>query len=147
MESLNGEVGGRRAGEPRLVAPISGGLSMALLTVIVLSSASSKEVAAEGFLGLMGRSLGGFIGCFCILLRGVSPPASSSSELSILEIGIWVTFLGLNGLADEVAMSLVPVLVVREDVAGARRAGRARMPLDVAGSLEVSGPSFSLSGS
>jgi hypothetical protein len=61
---------------------------MALFMVKVLPSSSIGGACTSGFLGLTGISLGGLMGCFCIRFSGVSPPASSSSELSILDIGI-----------------------------------------------------------
>ncbi|KAI6756610.1 hypothetical protein HG530_011208 [Fusarium avenaceum] len=80
-------------------------------------------------------------------LTGGMSPASSSSESSSLETGIWVIFLGLNGLTFVDSADLTAALVVRLPAAPPRLAGRPLIP-GRAGSVASSvGSMFSLSGS
>lgn len=144
------EEGARRAGDARLVAAKSGGLRMALLTLMVLSSSSTA--GSSGRVG--SESLRIFMGLFFNGFTGVYSPASSSSDSSSLGTGICVTFLGLKGFASPEEAPFVPEVatafrVLRAAVADPPLLTAARpRKVVVPGSLALdTGSTFSLPGS
>ena len=114
-----------------------------ILSAPSVDSAGSSVCSGWGLIVLDG----GLIGLFIMGLTGGLSPASSSSDSSSFETGIWVIFLGLNGLLSVGSADLTAALVVRLPAAPPRLAGRPLIPGRAGSFASTAGSMFSLSGS